>query len=239
MTTSLLLVGQVPGRGCSMISAKSEDMFQPRRLVVPDEVAEHFVIVDVRVDGSSQLITYDALPASVFSASSREEVVDFWPLSPGGSFCLVVVNVGDVERYFEAEISGREATSGDLVFVKLGKTVGRTVVGLGRHHVPAGEWLDVEVMPQMSFCPERLVVPAGYARGFVVEDVQVRRGGSELLGSCPCSVPADDYGVGAEGRLELSTGGFTVVGDRVRVKVSNRALEDRVFGGAVFGTYRH
>lgn len=238
MSRSLVLGELVPGLWEAHVVARPDVDFQPSRIVVPDEVAEHFAVVDVKVGDCSQLIAYNRFPASVFSASAKDADVDFMPVVRGKAFCVVVRNVVGVERRFEAVVEGREAICEDMVFAKFGRHIGRTVVGLGHNVVPSGQWRDVQVMPQISFCLERLVVSFGYAEGFVVEDVQVRGRDNAIIASCPQSVLAESYGVGSEGRLKTMKDRYMVVGEVIRVVVSNRTPEARVFSGAIFGSYR-
>ena len=103
-------------------------------------------------------------------------------------------------------------------------------LGLGSSLVRAGESMNVNVQPQVVFCPERLVIPEGIAGDFIIHDIKVGKN-SQLVstGALPASVFTSRSG-GTRMKMDV-----TQISMLVTVSVTNTSKEDRYFQGVFFG----
>lgn len=104
-----------PRTGVTMVVRPQRSPFRPIQLAIPDEIAEHFLVTDVRVGNRSQLRSATPLPASAFAASVVERSagdrrIDFEVVQTAQDLMLEVENVGARPLTFFALVFGREPT---------------------------------------------------------------------------------------------------------------------------------
>lgn len=224
--------------------------FSPYSLLLDDESAQHFLIIDFCCGRDSYQISRGAFPASVFSEKAMMEEIYFGSVladpDPGRAYTLLDVNrdPGLVDCGFNLWVvnTSREAQT------FRGKVLGwsemcrpldrfRTVVGLGSTRVPGGQACNVAVMPQFDFAPDRLVVPRAIGASFVVDMVRIFEFGTgDLRGNTAGGELGSAYSERLEGRISLTGVRQTRPGDVLSVSVRNVGDEPADFCGAFFGT---
>jgi hypothetical protein len=140
-------------------------------VTVPDDVAPHFLVTDLRIRRNSQLLSAGAVPASLF-AESQLGAADLehtrlltCPAKPGDEIVIDVTNTSSERRRFSVELHGwRDSIPPDLLPVLL--------LGYGNTLVKGEEHANVSVQPQVpTFRPFRLHVPPHVLDDFEVQDV--------------------------------------------------------------------
>lgn len=141
------------------------DVFYPAQLIIPDEVAPHFFVVDFKVGRLSQLNSVGALPAELFAESGPGFELLSDPIRASDSVnwaTLEVQSMCDRELEFSAQVLGsRGPMSG----------VRKTCLGMGNTTVAAEGAVNVCMEPQRAFRPTHLFLPSDVAPNFEVQKV--------------------------------------------------------------------
>jgi hypothetical protein len=218
------------------ITLDASDLPKPFRvdaIRIPDEVAGHFLVTDVKVGKNSQLLTVGAVPAAVFSESSRVLQPELDVLHEGDSLTLSVTCASIEDQVFSAEVLGHQVQPGEALL----RARRRMVLGLGRTLVQPGQWARIDVQPQCPFRPDGLVVPTKVAKHFKIVDFKVGKNTQSQLfdGLAPwgVSVSAEHFAENSERpvvRMDQAQ-----VSMLVAVAVENISDRPQYFQGAVAG----
>lgn len=151
----------VPGNTAWCVAAPHDGKgFFPSRLVIPDEVALNFFVIDVRVNRVSQLGSVGALPAELFGASGPGFDLMFDQVGQNDFMTIHVQSTRDEAAEFSAHV---------LVRRTLRSGVRKTCLGMGCTEVVAESAVNVSVMPQRVFRPTHLFLPSDVAPHFEVQ----------------------------------------------------------------------
>ena len=218
--------------------------FWPSWLSIPDEVARHLLVTDVKVGKNSQNVSGGCVPASLF-AESR--------VPPVGSRLLLdtmvtahlelrvsITNTSDEPVRLSGQVLGTHDDSG--------ASLGLLLLGLGHNLVAPGKF-RLSVQPQVTISPVRLFVPDHLLQHFTVLSVSCRsyshgcktsRGVESCDGGQPPSsvpttslVPSNLRGPGEVRLVPLPT---VRASDFLDLVLVNESREARWFSGAVLGT---
>ena len=110
----------VPGAGtCRHVLAQPQVHFRPHYLVIPKEVAQDFLILDIKVSKNSEFISCDPIPASTFGGEVvilKDRIVSAEPYlpirmyfdlcRPGEAICITVQNLNASSRNFTGCLIG-------------------------------------------------------------------------------------------------------------------------------------
>ena len=101
----------VPGNSSVNISTRALVPFLPKWIVVSSRIADDFLISDIKVEGISQFVGPDVIPAVLFSSNTvgvrlRMDMVPF-----NGLFTISVTNQHMYGRNFQGVIIGTEIKS--------------------------------------------------------------------------------------------------------------------------------
>lgn len=201
--------------------------FRPETLTVPSDVADDFVITDVRVGKNSQFLTAGCIPAAAFSDKAAGERLAFDRVGVAQYMAITVVNQSTATSRFSAKVAGTVG-SGELLAAER-----RLVVGLGSTKVEARGRASVSLQPFMDFVPDRLVVPAAVGKHFRILAVQVVGQDGFVWESLAVERPALDFGETTRGRVTLKQVVLSQV--FLRVCVENTTDSSHNFQGAFFG----
>lgn len=204
--------------------------FQVDRITIyPDVVARDFLVTDIKVGMNSQLFSTGAIPALVFSESSkvRQPEIDF--IRESQALVLSVTCQSSEARVFRAIVEGHQVLPSE----DGPRPRRRLVLGWGSTQVPPRGRAIINVEPQCPFRPDRLMVPSDLAKYFRVDDFKVGRNYQATL---------------FEGLTDASAENFSEVVDRgpvrmdraqtgmyMSITVENDTDVSRTFQGAMAG----
>jgi hypothetical protein len=218
--------------------------FKTHNIVVPEEVARDFLVLDFQVGKNSQFISTGAVSAYFFARRSRTEDLAFDTLPRGMKMRLSVTNLRDEPRTFSAVLRG-ELCPSSLVTKLPGVLVGqdevsdprhrlaspllprprRAVLGLGCTAVSPGAVAKMSAQPQVGFRPDYLVVPPDVLDGLKVTSLRVK--GTNVLSRALDECELDFSSASPNSPMEI--------GDWLCVDVANESKVTRIFCGAVGG----
>jgi hypothetical protein len=165
----------VSGNGSAFISIPFErGPFQPTNIVIPADVAKHFLVTGISAGNNSQFIGTACVPASFFSEKRENLAFDMVPR--GVLLTLSVLNTDSSDHVFKCVVRGKPDVAA--------ASKRRTFLGLGQAFVPAGGTTTIRVQPQVVFKPDLLVLPEEHLEIFEVTELRVV-GDSKTLQSCP------------------------------------------------------
>lgn len=142
--------------------------YRPSWIQVPDDIAPHFMIGDLKVSLSSQLVGISCVPASLFAESMPFENLRFDLVnSECPAFTIWVTNTTSTPQVFRACLYGHhESKLPDYLL-----NGSHVVFGLGHHPVRPRAKMMLNVQPTMTICPARLFLPSNVANSFTIESV--------------------------------------------------------------------
>jgi hypothetical protein len=88
------------------LGACTEVRFRPERLIVPSNLADSFMIIDLTVDKKRQLVPNGSLPAVMFTEIGGGIKLMADVAEVGTMVSVTVVNCGDQESLFSAGVVG-------------------------------------------------------------------------------------------------------------------------------------
>jgi hypothetical protein len=149
-------------RGSHEIELDFEATCWPVGLVLPDDVAEHLLVVGISIDKRAQLRSVGAVPATLFalSAPRRDLTIDL--ISPGQRLRVGLVNLGPKDVLLRGGLRCLLAPS---------NLPGLVVLGYGNTRVAGHGSAHVNVQPQVDLEPIFLHVPPRLLEWFEVEEV--------------------------------------------------------------------
>jgi hypothetical protein len=204
----------VAGSGSAHISIPFErGPFQPTGIVVPADVARHFLVTEISVGKNSQFIAPACVPASFFS--ERREDLSFESVPRGMLLTLSVSNTDSTDHVFKCSVKGKPGLAP--------ASKRRAFLGLGQTFVPAGSVVTLRVQPQVTFKPDLFVLPEELLEIFEVVELRVV-GDGKLLQSSP---EKSEWVILDAAKMQ--------VGDWLSVVVKNKTGGDRRFVGTIVG----
>ena len=223
---------------CTPISG---DVFRTSRLVVPDSIASHFLVTDLRIAHDSQFISVGALPAELFAKSGPCFDLQLDDLREGEEAVVQVQSTSDDPVVFGCWMRGDRLEGSKKV-----------LLGYGSTQVGPKSSALVSVEPQCSFKPTHLFLPSSTARYFEIEEVRQSQYGTSADRSL-VRVEIDEpekQGRAAKADLKKFTyypgGGLLVElrlspvevvkpGRFLTISTTNRDREQRSFMAAILG----
>lgn len=215
---------------------------RPTQIVIPNDVAPHFLVTDVKVGRNSQFLSAACVPASFFAESSPRDDLLFEILQPGMMLALSVTNISDVSREFRCTVRGQAAASphdgcGSLC-------------GLGYTEIPPGESASINTQSQVVFAPDRLFIPRDVLEkttihrisklnAYVVESLQpvprpILNPNPQRTADVPSSELTRENLLG-DGCFRLQPNPIVTCNDLVVIDVTNDSKEPLWFCGALVG----
>ena len=88
------------------IIVQTQVIFCPERLVIPESIADHFVITDIKVGKNSQLVSTGSLPASVFTSRSGACRLKMDVAQISMMITVSIINTSKEGRSFQGTIFG-------------------------------------------------------------------------------------------------------------------------------------
>lgn len=225
--------------GCS-VTAEAESLdresFFPTRIVLPDDVAPHFLVTDVRVGKDSQLWSAGALPGELFAESGPRLDLLLDECRPGAKVTVCAQSRSGEAREFRCWVQGtRSVATGSR----------KVVVGYGSTRCRGS--LSISVEPQRPFRPTHLFLPSDVARDFAVESVEqsaafrVRGGKAEKVDLDPSETSVGVLGEAVSGSsgalvpVRMSPSEVVRPGRFLTLRVASEGGEERTFRAAVVG----
>jgi len=226
----------VVGDGCSA-SITINDLpvgATPVWFEIPDELAGHMLITDVKVGRDSQFGSTAAVPGALFARRSpRDEFLMDTVKSPDNSLSISVSNLGRDPLPFLC----RPVFSDDST--RLARYRRARLVGLGAARISPFGSLVVNVQPSVALDPDRIFVPREILGYVDVESIEVHRwrdgeGPAELLDFAPAEQLRREHLEG-DGIFRLSMLRSVGPGECFAVRFKNRTETEVVVTGAILG----
>jgi len=224
----------VNGLSSANLHFKASRPHRPCQLSIPDEVAEHFLITDIKVGRYSQMIGASCLPASAFAASARaEEIYCDWCREGEYVTVSVTCTSSDAQK-ISVLLRGREPGAESA----LAPGQRRTLAGLGHTIVRAKESAIVRVVEQEPFAVDRLIVPAEIREHFDLVGLQAKdRQEKRAVSIAAPFGPLRYYDPMSEGRVCMIPPRPVDPGDAIELEVRNVSPQSRAFYGALGGWF--
>lgn len=194
--------------------------FRLLNMIVPDNVAPHFFVTDIKVGRNSQTISTGCIPASFFTERAKTLDLAFDTLPRGMTMTVSVTNSTPEAKKFKASMRGllvgneKGTHASDLA-----------VLGLGHILIFPGQTARCRVQAQVVFKPNRLIIPTEILNGLRVSDLRV-------VGE---SAMSRDL---VNGEMDLDTS-IMQIGDWLSIDVVNESNETKAFYGSVLGSMPH
>lgn len=100
--------GTVAATAAATITSRPQTIaFKPDRLVIPSSIGPDFILTDIKVGNSSQLVQSGELSAETFGPLVTESLVDFDTVQTSQDFVLQIQNISGAARTFRATVYGR------------------------------------------------------------------------------------------------------------------------------------
>jgi hypothetical protein len=167
MTQIVKLSNQLPVcPGCDVtFTTKLSPGFRLRRLIIPGEIAEHFLLTSLAFGKNNQMMSPGAVPAILFSDNANPQSYDFDPNPENDEIKISVTNQSDKTIMFVAAAFGDDSPD-----AKVNHT---NFIGLGNTSVPSGQGANICVQPAQKFQGRRLVVPSTIGSDFSITGIKV------------------------------------------------------------------
>lgn len=99
--------GAVVAAGASAnISTQPQDVFSPKRIIIPATLAPSFVVTDIKVGNISQLSSSDAVPAEAFAQDATDSDLKFDTAQVSQQITFSITNISAAPVRFRAAIIG-------------------------------------------------------------------------------------------------------------------------------------
>jgi hypothetical protein len=166
---------EVPPTSSANVSVETGEKFWPNSLTIPHDVAEHFYVIDVKMDENSQFVSPGCLPALVFSDQATSEELDLAPLQTQSSrLTITVVNIASTTKTFKGTVKGTKTSPAPDKPKKI-------YIGLGSTYVNPHQSFNVSAQLHDKTKLSRLIVPSSIADHFTITHIKT----SYLLDSAP------------------------------------------------------
>ena len=144
--------------------------YQLTWLVVPDDVAPHFYVADIKVGKNSQLCSAGVLPASLFAASEPEVDLGYDVCLQGTYINVYVINATNTRQVFRCSLVGRHVE--DNTRHPKNKKV---ILGLGSTSIQPRSENKLHVQSLIQMTPEQLFVPPRLLEKVTIKSVTKNR----------------------------------------------------------------
>jgi hypothetical protein len=209
-------------RAAEIVVICEKGPFRPYQLVIPPEIAQNFLIGDIKVGRNSQFLTSDPIPASFFTDPTKAWYFDLMPR--GMTSTLTVVSLrGESVCPFSATVKGDLLTA-DLIYGTYHQSRStNSFFGLRPTTIPPKAKVRIAQHSQVIIKPHLMIIPPDDLEGLNM--LSVRVAGVEVLSKEPPQ--AGKFSLVSPPTLQLS--------DWFCVDVYNTTDEDRVVHGSVEG----
>jgi hypothetical protein len=235
------------GPGCDYeVSTRLETSspFLPLWFTIPDEIAEHLLVTDLRIANRSLLFSTGCVPAGLFAESAARDadgrLVDVLQLPVVRAHQLVslsLTNASDRPVAFRGSVVGCDPE-------RAPDRPRSLLVGCGRYEMgpsplpsmgPNTVRLNVRVRPQVELRPHKLYVPASVLEKVVISTISTEAEPGEMLSWVPNETVAR---INVRSREDIVFAPDPVVSSRhfIRLEAINQTKEPRWFSAAVLGT---
>ena len=212
--------------------------FTPTGLVIPDDVAPHFLITDIKVGKNSQLMSVGAVPASLFAKSAPRHNLAMDLADDRSAFVISATNISEKARNFRCSVEGISAIPASVGPEIPGPYL--HVVGFGCTLVQGGcgyTTAHINVEPQIAIVPQWLHVPPHVLEHFEIDAVFVhyRLDSSSKRSSVPEHLLAKPQ-LGRSGAICLVPDPVAPLHQFITISVTNTDAQSRNFEAAILGT---
>ena len=104
----------VAGNSSANINVQPQVRFRPERMVIPDSIADAFLITDIKVGKNSQLVSTGAVPAAAFTNRSGPSHLKMDVAEISMFVTVSVTNISDQAKNFQGVIFGPGMEAGRL-----------------------------------------------------------------------------------------------------------------------------
>lgn len=214
----------VPPLLVANISVNTPVDFCPESLLIDHDVAGDFLVTDIKCRYDSQLISRGGLPGLLFSDAALIERFSFDALKAGDRMMISVINHAKEDRVFAGCVKGERGKG-----IQKGRR--RYALGCSSTRVVGKSAANINVMPQLAFKPDRLVIPSLIRENFEIQNIFFTNGGvRESLDAGLLSQPFMEH---TTGRLEFSRS--VCPATFLSVAVRNISDSDLNFQAAILG----
>lgn len=92
------------------VTSTPQETFRPERLMVSDDIADHFIITDIKIGAKSQLVNSSNIPAEMFMSTAQDMSLKFDTCLAGQTISLMVSNIdAGADHRFRAGMAGTAA----------------------------------------------------------------------------------------------------------------------------------
>lgn len=215
--------------------------FLPTWVAIPDEMARHFLVTDIKIGKNSQLVSTGCLPASLFdeSMSKRINLEDIGlsiehlvPNSTRDTFRISVTNASNNSQTITIDIYGRYI--GDRPH----NIEFKYALGLGSTLITHNGSANIHVQPQRNFIPSHLFVPSHVLDGIVVDELYTDHLGEKMPTRRSYVMPATllEDRLRQNGHITLSPQSIVETSQFVTLAVTNHSPSKQYFTGAILGS---
>ena len=208
--------------------------FTPTGLIIPDDVAPHFLITSISVGLDSQLLSVGAIPASLFAESAHRHAFAMDPADEKKLFKVSVTNISAQARNFQGSVEGIPASADPGI----PKPTLR-MVGFGCTLVEGGcgcTSANINVEPQITIVPQWLHVPPHVLEHFEINDIFICSLHSpHRSGSVPKHFLTKQQ-IERSGAICLVPNPVAPTGMFITISVTNTDSQSRNFETAILGT---
>lgn len=190
---SLGRLGIKPGGSAKLRATPlSGGRFAPTKLIVPDDVARHFLVTGFHVAFDSQFLSNAAVPAELFAEHGPCFDLLMSELLPDQEVVLVVQSASDVSQDFRCFLGPSDV---------LAKKV---VLGYGSVAIEPGSCANINVEPFRAFRPSHLFLPSTVAPHFLINEVWLSTYGTKPDDTLVCVKGSESNEQGRAGESDLT-----------------------------------
>jgi hypothetical protein len=220
--------------------------FKPTWFEVPDHLAPHFIVTDIKIGNSSQLISVGAFSVEVFASSAPKDEFECEVAPVGKRVAVSVTNISNLAMEFTCKVWGHHGPVDETFTKPRGLLFGLGYV----KDIPAGNELVLKVQPQTDFNPYRLHLPKSVLARFTIKAVESLQAHTVLSTSDAAPLePATDLPItssidsGSLSKENLSAAGIIgfapkqilTQNDIIKLVVTNTSSEQADFTGLLLG----
>lgn len=204
--------------------------FTPTGIVIPDEIAPHFLITNIAVGLDTQQVSTGAIPASLFAASARRRELAMDLVTDTKMFKISATNISPVPQNLKIEVEGLPASEllpPDLLHV----------VGFGSTSVPPMSAANINVQPQFNIIPQYLHVPPHVLEHFWIHEIRLISL-PDCMEAPPCCVPKHfllKEHLELDGAIALRPGEIAPRNRFIMIGITNKDSQARNFQAAILG----
>ena len=227
----------VPPISSTNIFVTCSEKIAPTWIDIPEDVAPHFVVTDVKVGMNSQLVSTGCVPATFFTKRARRKDLLLDLLPSDLNFILSVTNITGSDQKFSFVLHGAPVPADHRRSLR--DSALEAVLGLGLTLVKPGEHATINVEPQLVFSPRRLHLPPDVLESFEVHELVKL----PMLGALPSSRVSSHYlktdRLRQNGIIDLWPDPRTRPSQYLSLMVTNHAGRTLGFRGALAGQVHH